>query len=189
MSALRRRFKSWFAVAAVASLALATVPVKADDFGTGGAHTGWLADNATHTYCYFDFSMGDAAEFAMETSIEADTQVTSVKHDDCLSTTDIFWRSDINLDPDVRGETQCMWFSPPNTCLSYDVRLDKDEIDKLDDDWYDRRKTACHEAGHSLGLNHGDNKSDCMINGEVPSQNSQWRRFNEHHIGHINDAY
>jgi hypothetical protein len=79
---------------------------------------------------------------------------------------------------------------PGGICYHGQIILDPTEIDKGTDDDADRKKTACHEVGHSVGLQHGDNKLDCMIIGEIPAPTGQWKTFGTHHINdHINATY
>jgi hypothetical protein len=52
--------------------------------------------------------------------------------------------------------------------------------------WHNRRKTAVHELGHSVGLGH--DTISAMITGSV-STALQWRRCRSHDIGHINSHY
>jgi hypothetical protein len=73
-------------------------------------------------------------------------------------------------------------------CNAADVVLDPAEINIGDLNEEDTSKTACHEAGHSVGLTHGGN-TGCMLNGPIPNGAVQFRRYSSHHIGHINAAY
>jgi hypothetical protein len=65
--------------------------------------------------------------------------------------------------------------------------LDYPQLDVGINDWYDRRKTAVHEVGHSVGLGH--DAISAMISGEVPSIALVWRRYSPHDIGHLNANY
>ena len=55
------------------------------------------------------------------------------------------------------------------------------------DDWEDRRKTAVHEVGHSVGLGH--DTISAMKQGEIPDSSLTWRTFSADDITHINDEY
>lgn len=177
---------SWIAVAIVA------LPANADTFGGGPPDEGYEADSYLHTYCYgpgFDAGLQSHANYAMDTSLALDTDMSSYRQSSCDTTTDVRWM-DSNLQPaGVRGKYTCVALSS-GICLRADVYLDPAEIDIGTNDFEDRRKSACHEAGHSVGLRHGDSVSDCMRNGEIPTTALKWRRFNEHHIDdHINVEY
>jgi hypothetical protein len=68
--------------------------------------------------------------------------------------------------------------------------LDPAELNQGSGDHEDKQKTACHEVGHSVGLQGGPSKPDCMRNGEIPDLSLQWRKFSDHHIfDHINPTY
>ena len=77
-------------------------------------------------------------------------------------------------------------------CIASDIELDFAELDDgpndtSDDDWEDRRKTAVHEVGHSIGLGH--DTISTMRQGEIPDTSLTWRRYSGHDITHINDEY
>jgi hypothetical protein len=171
------------------SLTVGVAAVRADDFGTGGANTGWLADDAVHTYCWgpgMDSDLRLAATYAMGNSIDYFTDMTDSFDAACYTTTDIKWVG-ADLPGTTRGQYQCL-SRTGNVCHRAQVTLDKVQIDIGANDVEDRYKTACHEAGHSVGLTHGGS-TDCMLNGEVPSTSATYRNFNGHHIDHINDQY
>jgi hypothetical protein len=182
---------------AIVSTFLITVPPSAavaDPFGGCNSDEGCEADSAEHIYCYgagFNNLLEDEADFAMNTSLDAQTQMTADRVG-CTSATDVRW-FDANLPGSIRGQYDCTNPGNPgpgDICLASDVTLDPDEINQGDDDPEDRKKTACHEVGHSVGLIHGDNKDDCMINGPIPDTTAQWRNFSNHHVqDHINPTY
>ena len=76
----------------------------------------------------------------------------------------------------------------PCTCTHSHVTLDPAEINIGGLDEEDTSKTACHEAGHSVGLIHGG-VLDCMRNGEIPNGLEEWRTYEGHHRFHINSTY
>lgn len=174
-------------LAGAMTLSLVAV-VHGDDFGTGPPDTGWFADGSGHSFCLTTgFNMGDVARFAMDDSLDADTDMHDIEDSSCGSETDV-WFFEGDLPTGTRGQYICQ-IRNGVVCISADVTLDKAEIDIGSFDWEDRRKTACHEVGHSVGLQHGDGKFDCMINGEIPDQGAEWRHYSGHHIGHIDDRY
>lgn len=172
-------------------------PAFADPFGgcygPDGAQ-GCQADPTPHTYCYgvgYDVGLQDEADYAMNNSLEADTQMNAFYQATCNpgALTDAVW-TDADLEGNVRGRYICTSLDLNSICRGSTIILDPAEINEGDNDWQDRYKTACHEAGHSVGLEHGENKTDCMINGEIPDTTIQWRRFSAHHINdHINPTY
>lgn len=177
-------------IAGMAMSALLAVPVVADSFAVGPPDSGYLADSSIHTYCFtgsFDVNLRDNADYAMEMSIAADTDMFEL-FEACLSTTDIWWW-DRDLPGTTRGFYDCVVFVTPGVkCNEADIVLDPAQINIGAFDEEDTSKTACHEAGHSVGLTHGGT-TDCMLNGQVPDAGVQYRRFSSHHKGHINTAY
>ena len=82
----------------------------------------------------------------------------------------------------VRGAYQCTSTSGVSGPGCQTARL-KLNPDLLNDD-LNRKKTACHEVGHSGGLSHESDPNDCMVPGPVSSGHTD---YNTHHIGHLND--
>lgn len=182
--------------ALVLSLILPSATALADPFGSldTTVGTGPKADSFRHTYCFgvgFDANLQDNASYAMQTSLDAATDMEDLYLATCgATTTDVFFL-DANLPPGWRGSYGCVvWVSAPTVCDSADVTLDPAEINVGSNDEEDTTKSACHEVGHSVGLTHHDSPyDDCMLKGEIPNTNVQYRSYSAHHVGHINAAY
>ena len=148
-------------------------------------HHQGLADSSIHTFCFILFE-GDqnVATYAMSV-LDSTTDMSDLQIDSCEMETDIYWQ-DLDLPGSIRGQYQCIFYTE-DMCDSADVRLDWEELDEGEHDWEDRRKTAVHEIGHSVGTNH--DTVSAMITGEIPNTDIQWRRFSTHDIDHINESY
>ena len=148
------------------TLAFAT-PASADPFGVGGRDTGWLADNHDHDYCWStDFTWTDLrnkATAAMD-YLESSTDFSGGSHQSCNSGTDVYFERHDDLD--VRGQYQCFDRSG-NECDRAHVRISGD-TDMLPRN--QRRKTLCHEIGHSAGATHHDSGWGCMVSGTSTSE-------------------
>ena len=124
----------------------------------------------------------------MNTSLDRDTDVTAVFDSPCDTTapsTDVVWK-DADLPAGTRGTTSCRIFNSAGHCDRNDVTLDPAEINIGSNDEEDTTKTACHEAGHTVGLMHGSGggdgrADDCMVSGE-----STRVTYSSHHRGHVN---
>lgn len=129
-------------------------------------------------------------QLTMDEQLAAPTDATVTRQATCHTTgtarTDAIWLAG-NL-VGMRGGTRCVSMVN-NICDSAHITLDFAELNLGTDDKEDRRKTACHELGHSVGLSHRDDAVDCMINGEIPSTASQWQNYGYHHRQHINDWF
>lgn len=95
----------------------------------------------------------------------------------CSSATDVIFRQ-VNSGMTERGTYQCLAFNIYGRCERALVRLNAALLTDADN----RRKTACHEIGHSGGLRHGGT-ADCMLNGAV-AQPTSW--YTQHHVDHLN---
>lgn len=158
----------------------------ADTFPGNADHR--VADGSVHTYCptsSFVFEeKKQVAEYAMY-YLDATTDMSD-SAGSCQNSTDVWWFN-ANLTGSLRGSRVCAVAASSTVCDRSNVSLDFQQLDIGSNDWYDRRKTSCHELGHSVGLNH--DSSGCMISGEVPSTATSWLRYNSHDVGHINDQY
>lgn len=171
---------------ALMALALvgASTPAHADSFpGT------MYADGDNHTYCYTSTFTTDTSVGSYAMWVLAATTDMHRTYQSCTSKTDVWWWQ-ADLPGGVRGQWSCYaveaWWLP-HVCETADVTLDFPELDKGADDWHDRRKTAVHEVGHSVGLDH--DTVSAMRSGEIPSTSLQWRRYSAHDISHIDAAY
>jgi hypothetical protein len=173
----------------VAALCAVQVPAHANPFPNNA--DGTFADNGTHTYCYTSGFTTDrtVASYAMSV-LDITTDMTDLfptTPEFCtFRETDVWWW-EMNLPDNIRGQRECEWESPAGICKSSDLRMDFAELDEGDNDWYDRRKTAVHELGHSVGLGH--DTISAMRSGEIPDTSLTWRRYSTHDIAHINARY
>jgi hypothetical protein len=166
-------------------------PTSADSFGIGPPTGGYYADPNLHTWCHgsgFDTALHNNALYAMNISLDSDTDVTDFFESCNHSTTDVEWL-DANLPDPVRGRYSCQTMVNSTTCNHSHVILDPVELNIGINDDEDTTKTACHEAGHSVGLVHVSGGSDCMRNGELPFPDSIYYTYNDHHVSHINSAF
>jgi hypothetical protein len=93
----------------------------------------------------------------------------------------------------LRGRYTCLTMASAGVC---DVGKLEVNVDVLTD-CTRRRKTFCHEVGHSVGLQPytsvgtgivaGEN-NDCMKSGTVGSE-PWWKEYSQYHRDHINQAY
>jgi len=161
----------------------------ADAFNAGPPNGGYEADSANHLYCYgagFDTGLRDDADYIMQSALDTETDMSDTFESSCNSGTDVEFL-DANLPPGARGSYVCTTLS--YVCWASEVTVDPAEINIGSNDTEDLRKTLCHEVGHSVGLLHGAT-DDCMLSGEIPNTNVQYRRYNYHHRwDHINVEY
>jgi hypothetical protein len=184
-----------------------TAPAMADPFGldtptNNVSGVGAIPDNFNHTYCFNGAGWTTAWRNVVHSrmaNLDAQTNYwDTFVGNTCFPTHDV-WFQLADLPGTTRGDYDCtLWNNGvdgiPNSgddrCEGARIRLDPFV---LTDD-HQRRKTACHEIGHSVGLAHGANPTrdpnhpeynDCMMSGPV-DPGAQWERYNQHHIDHIN---
>lgn len=86
------------------------------------------------------------------------------------------------------GMYECQDPGSGGTCLSATVKINIQPT--VMDEQAKRRKTLCHEFGHSIGLRHfgseGEGHSGCMVSGHPSEANS----YTDHErLDHINARY
>lgn len=165
-------------VTLVGILSVAT-PASADPFGVGGSDTGWLADNHDHDYCWstnFNWvSLRTLATAAMD-YLNFATDFDGGSLQSCNSGTDVYFQR-FNTTA-YRGLYQCDDRND-NECDNADVRISSN-TDTLPTN--ERRKTLCHEIGHSTGATHHSSEWGCMMSGSSTYQN-----YVQHTINHMNE--
>lgn len=142
-------------------------PASADPFGVGGDNTGYLADNHDHDYCWstnFTWqSLRDHATASMD-YLNTSTSFGGGSQQTCDSGTDVYFqRFDTT---DYRRRYVCQDRSG-NICDNADVRISSNTTTLPSNE---RRKTVCHEVGHSAGATHHSGTGwGCMISGSSTS--------------------
>jgi hypothetical protein len=203
----RRACVALVAVAvAVAALGV-TAPAKADPFGLDTPiHSvegvGAIPDNFNHTYCFDGAGWTqDWRRVVHARMANLDDQTNyfdtwPIDHQ-CFPTTDLWFRLDSTMAD--RGDYRCrVWAygsdgpTDDDRCEGATIRLNSRA--GVLPDTHQRRKTACHEIGHSVGIAHHDPldtslpgyvPGDCMVSGRAPA-GAQYEQYNQHHIEHAN---
>ena len=143
-------------------------PASADPFGVGPTDSGWLADNHDHDYCWstgFDWTTLRTAASNSMTYLESSTDFNGGSLQSCNSGTDIYFiRVNTN---EYRGQYECMDRGSGNECDRADVRISSNGT-KLPSN--QRRKTICHEIGHTAGATHHDINWGCMVSGSSTAE-------------------
>jgi hypothetical protein len=149
---------------------------------------GCVPDATPHTWCdsvFFTFedALKQAREHALDNMVSQTNysrQHVGTYQGDCPSSTDTFWIVDDSLGS-TRGTYQCRSFNDAGNCAHAWIRLNPDALSNQ----LNRNKTACHELGHSLGLEHHPSPyNDCMMSGAVTSGHQS---YNGAHVNRIND--
>jgi hypothetical protein len=203
----RQRRRPLARLAAAAALALAVTagvigaaatPAQADNFG--GCYgplvdQGCVPDNFNHWYCY-DESVGTInATYRNQIFLAMDYLHAQTNYDVvyepngvCNTVTDVKWQVTTAVAPN-RGDYQCLDWNSANNCEQALLRLNPNLLTNN----HNRRKTACHELGHSVGLAHGrrgatpEYYDDCMVVNAVSTDDASAITYNQHHRTHINN--
>lgn len=147
-----------------------------------------VADDSIHTYCLTSTFVMEEHKLVPEYAMYWLDQTTDLSDQAqaCLSATDAWWYK-ADLPAGIRGSRSCVVVEAIGICDRSNLSIDFVEVDIGANDWEDRRKTACHELGHSVGLGH--DTVSCMVSGEIPNIAEQWRRYSGHDISHMNAQY
>jgi hypothetical protein len=148
---------------------------------------GGIPDSTIHTYCFSGAGWTQAWQDVVSSRmLNLDVQTLYEGPPvACDAATDVTFQLSSTLG--ARGDYRCVTWNAVGFCDAAIVRLNSSTAVLPND--HQRRKSACHEIGHSVGLAHGTDTAtfwnDCMLSGTAPAGN-QWEQYNAHHIAHIN---
>lgn len=128
-------------------------------------------DNATQWYWYdsLQSNVSAAQNWVRNNVYEAIAGLSTTNDTSEKSTTDAIVRDQNYTDycgknwhpaGGVWGNTSCNTLNGANECESHVIRYDNSYMNSTTQD--NRRGLACHETGHSWGLQHRDTGSKCM---------------------------
>lgn len=179
--------------------AYATGPAYADDRDPGP-----LPDRGTHTYCLGDFAppnnlVEERIHWSMGTL--ASQTIVGVDHHSggCTPQSDVRWTQE-PLGTGVFGAASCIDKNAEGRCDQARAKIHYGAIqDEASNPPAMVRKTACHELGHTVGVQHYDGPGgiipnpdagvtqSCMRSGIHDSGSVDYRTYGPHHISdHIN---
>lgn len=163
-------------------------------------------DRGAHTYCFHDAEPPVAAlrnrMIAAMDHLAASTDASTFEMVPCDTSssggqTDVVWRGATVIvnGTEAIGLTECRRRFDNGLCDRYRVTVNGSLIRSHygADDNRNRqyRKTACHELGHTLGLNHFNAPHEsCQRVGWTGTITDAWTRtWTAHHRGHIDDWF
>lgn len=179
-------------------------PASANAFGWSYLHPSGCcsqADNRNHYYNYSSLTsyMKVAGNYAM---IKLDSQTDMATHYDSTpdKSTDVemfdqyyddYWGLDWNgssTGKNIYAHAKCVRIISPGTingwwkCDQYEIRFDLADMSRFSEN--ERKKTSCHEVGHTTGLDHSSQSTSCMKSGR-----STVRTYTSHDVAHINGRF
>ncbi|MER5424772.1 matrixin family metalloprotease [Streptosporangium roseum] len=181
-----------------------TPPASANTFGWSYLHPSGCctqADNRNHYYNYSSLTsyMKVAGNYAM---IRLDSQTDMATHYDSSpdSKTDVemfdqyyddYWGLDwngSNTGKNIYAHAKCVRVISPGLingwwkCDQYEIRFDLADMSGFSEN--ERKHTACHEVGHSVGLGHSSESTSCL----KPGRHTV-RSYSSHDVAHINGRF
>lgn len=195
ISAVKRRGILASLLAAIIAWTYCAPAIADSNFADG------IPDGGNHSWCVgsgFNHEWRAGQTMAL---IDDQTKVSSLKHSECKTKTDVVWKQGSLLSEDGRayGRAVCKAYAS-GKCDKYEITLDMVAINGGVNDTNQLKKTMCHEVGHTLGLSHyskgsrpgSDSTDSCMLSGSVSQLTSTaWlTRYGKHHIEkHINKYF
>lgn len=148
------------------------------------------------------------------TNAHNNTDINTSPMASCSASADVRWQEGGGLSDSLMGVYRCTdWAgaSNPQVCYSADVVVNRsahtyyanhntygsDGTPETGEFDLNIDMSSCHELGHQMGLAHHDvawyasYANDCMRNQwlEAEQANAGWRKYNQHHIDHVNAYY
>lgn len=152
----------------------------ADLYGTGGSDVGRRPDNHDHDWCWSTGWPGSTWSTDANTrhaNLDSQTSFGGGTNQTCDSGTDVYWKA---ASITQRGTYVCDDFNG-TTCDNASVTINTNTSILAAGD--QRRKSMCHELGHSGGLAHYSGTAyDCMVSGS-----STLKTYRTHAVTHLNN--
>jgi hypothetical protein len=178
MSKANSRGQVFVLVVLVASLFLDSSIASADSYGVGAPNAGWIPDNHDHDWCWSTGWPGGSwvtDANARHVNLENQTLFGGGSNQTCNSGTDVYWKA---ASISARGTYVCDDLNG-SVCDNASVTINTNTA--LLPSGGERRKTMCHELGHSGGLSHYSGTAlDCMVSGS-----STLISYRAHAVGHL----
>ncbi|MEU7860491.1 matrixin family metalloprotease [Nonomuraea sp. NPDC049141] len=188
------------ALALAAAVTMTAAPAVANGFGSGNGCCPF-ADNSKHWYTSetLETRTKSAAKAAM-LKLDSQTDMTVAYDSTPDPSTDVeafdryyvdYW--DLDWDGSSTGYnlfaySKCVKSIPPADstqawrCDQYEVRYDLKDIDWMSTT--QRQALACHEIGHTIGLDHSTESGSCLRTGSHTVT-----KYGTHDVAHINGRY
>lgn len=152
------------------------IPANADPYGTGVPGTGRIPETTTVRYC---IESGMSNPFINAYNGSAVYIYNNTRYSTTRICTNHTLLAIIDNIPGYRGWYNCDTVGTLGRCAFATIALNS----QLLTNDINRRKTACHEWGHHLGLTHHDSGSwGCMINGAVTQATQTYVLHHRNHI-------
>lgn len=123
-----------------------------------------FADNGEHTFYYAEpgnQTYRDAMNHSFH-HLDNGTKMTTKKVDPS-SVTDVWYWADYFGGCCIHGQWDCVSTNSAGECESADVMLNRSNLDG--EGQHAKDHTACHEIGHSVGLDHAYQINSCLEQG------------------------
>lgn len=178
MSKVNSRAQVFVIVVSVVSLFLGSSIASADSYGTGPPDAGRIPDNHDHDWCWSTGWPGgswDTDATTRHVNLENQTLFGGGSNQTCNSGTDVYWKA---ASISARGMYVCDDLNG-SICDNASVTINTNTA--ILPSGGERRKTMCHELGHSGGLAHYFGTAlDCMVSGSLTLIS-----YRAHAVGHL----
>ncbi len=170
-----------------------TQPAFANYFGNGCCT---FADNGHHTFNWDSTEYGTAlaVQYSMsnlnnQTDMTTEWVVPSSQTDN--RSYDQHYTTYWGLDWDgsstgwnLYAYAKCVETTLAGNCQQWQIRYDLADMNRFSN--YQRQQVACHETGHSVGLDHSSEGASCLRNAVLSASTNY---YTSHDRGHINGRW